>query len=80
MPASPEHGSALSVQRAFVVHFGTSRGPGRRRFSGRVEHLASGESAPFSSLEALLAFFDRAGTVAPPGPEQGRETDDRKEN
>ncbi|MCC6765256.1 MAG: hypothetical protein IT293_11400 [Deltaproteobacteria bacterium] len=41
--------------RAFVVHFAAPR-PGRR-FEGRVEHLASGRSAFFSSLAALLAFF-----------------------
>jgi hypothetical protein len=44
-----------SSDRAFVVHFAPSR-PGRR-FEGRVEHLASGRSAFFSSLAALLAFF-----------------------
>jgi hypothetical protein len=67
-----QHGSTLSVQRAFVVHFGARPGARRRRFRGRVEHLASGESAEFSSLEELLAFFDRdrscghGGTVAVP--------------
>ncbi len=51
--------STLSVQRAFVVHFAGGRGPGRRRFNGRVEHLPSGESTHFSSLKGLLAFFGR---------------------
>jgi hypothetical protein len=46
-----EHGSMLSVHRAFVVHLGPGGGPGRRRFSGRVEHLSSGASAQFSSLK-----------------------------
>ena len=52
-----EPGSTLSVRRAFVVHLGAGGGPGRRRFSGRVEHLSSGESAQFSSLKELRAFF-----------------------
>lgn len=57
MAPRDEHGSTLSVHRAFVVHLGAGGGPGRRRFSGRVEHLSSGQSAPFSSLKGLLAFF-----------------------
>jgi hypothetical protein len=73
-----QHGSTLSVQRAFVVHFGAGRDTGRRRFRGRVEHLASGESAEFTSLEALLAFFGRerppvhGATVAVPHPVDAR--------
>jgi len=59
-----EHGSTLSAQRAFVVHFGTRGRPGRRRFSGRVEHLSSGESMRFTSLKGLLAFFATALDVA----------------
>jgi hypothetical protein len=47
----------LSVQRAFVVHFNHAGEPGHHRFSGRVEHLPSGEIADFSSLKGLLAFF-----------------------
>ena len=50
--------ATLSMQRAFVVHL-ASRGGRRRRFSGRVEHLPSGEVSSFSSLRGLLDFFDR---------------------
>ena len=60
--------STLSVQRAFVVHFATGPGPGRRRFSGRVEHLPSGESTHFNSLAALLAFFGRRWNEPPGQP------------
>jgi hypothetical protein len=49
-------GSSLAVDRAFVVHFGTDGGPGRRRFHGRVEHLSSGRAVRFSSLKTLLGF------------------------
>ena len=59
-----EHGSGLSVERAFVVHFSTGGGPGRRRFSGRVEHLSSGESARFSSLKGLLASMGRSSSTS----------------
>jgi hypothetical protein len=52
-----QQGSTLSVQRAFVVHFGADDRPGRRRFRGRVEHLPSGDSTTFASLKELLAFF-----------------------
>ena len=69
MEPRDQHGSTLSAHRAFVVHFGTRGGPGRRRFSGRVEHLSSGESMRFSSLKGLLAFFaaalDRAADGTP---------------
>ena len=72
-------GSALSAQRAFVVHLSADGGSGRRRLSGRVEHLPSGQSTHFSSLKGLLAFFatvlDAAGSppieTAPPAPGTG---------
>ena len=64
--------STLSVHRAFVVHFGMGGGPRRRRFHGRVEHLSSGRSAQFSSLEGLLGFVDLilhdSGPAAPWSP------------
>ena len=47
--------ATLSSQRAFVVHLGVR--DRQRRFSGRVEHLSSGQSTYFSSLGGLLAFF-----------------------
>jgi hypothetical protein len=55
MTPQEQHPSTLSVHRAFVVHFGTGGGR-RRRFSGRVEHLSSGDSTHFRSLKGLLAF------------------------
>ena len=65
MASGNEQDSRLSAHRAFVVHLDAGVRPGRRRFSGRVEHLSSGESIRFTSLKELLAFFtsvlDRAG-------------------
>jgi hypothetical protein len=75
MPPRFEHGSGLSVERAFVVHLSTGRGPRGRRFSGRVEHLSSGESTRFSSLKGLLAFFAAVLDVSVPAALRGR--DDR---
>src|SRR5262249_23996186 len=61
-----QHGSILSIQRAFVLHLRDGRRRGRRRFSGRVEHLSSGESTLFSSLKGLLAFIDAVLGIAAP--------------
>ena len=71
MAPRDEQGSTLSAHRAFVVHLGTGGGPGRRRFSGRVEHLSSGESMHFSSLKALLAFFATALDAAAGAAQRG---------
>jgi len=57
MTPRSQHGSALSVQRAFVVHFAVDDRGTRRRFAGRAEHLSSGDSTQFSSLKGLLAFI-----------------------
>lgn len=66
MSRSPEQGSTLSVHRAFVVHLAAAGGPRRRRLTGRVEHLSSGEVAWFSSLKELLGFFGAVLEVGPP--------------
>ncbi len=70
-------GGQLSPQRAFVVHLGDRGDSRRRRFSGRVEHLASGASTHFSSLDGLLAFFasvlDGQSTPAVPSDSPDRE-------
>lgn len=50
---------ALSVRRAFVVHF-ASLGGRRRRFIGRAEHLSSGRVTQFFSLAELLRFIELA--------------------
>ena len=61
-----QHGSILPVQRAFVLHLDNGWTPGRRRFSGRIEHLSSGESTLFSSLTGLVAFIDAALDTSAP--------------
>jgi len=53
-----EPAATLPAHRAFVVHF-NGQPRARRRFAGRVEHLASGRFTHFGSLRELLAFFAR---------------------
>jgi len=65
----------LSVHRAFVVHFRVNSDVAQGRLTGRVEHIVSGQSAHFASLEEMLAFIARmlATVRAPPhqGPKRG---------
>ena len=49
----------LSVHRAFVVHFRTSSNVVCGPIEGRVEHVVSGQSIHFDSLEELLTFMAR---------------------
>jgi hypothetical protein len=49
----------LSVHRAFVVHLRTSSHVARGPIEGRGEHVVSGQSTHFASLEVLLAFMAR---------------------
>ncbi|MBI3801902.1 MAG: hypothetical protein HY268_33640 [Deltaproteobacteria bacterium] len=74
MPIPVQQRSPLSTQRAFVVHLGPTVNATRRRFQGRVEHLASGRICHFASLKELLQFFtDVAAAAMPPRDKQGRE-------
>ena len=58
----------LSVHWAFVVHLRTSADITRGQIAGRVEHVVSGQSIHFNSLEELLAFMAQvlATVRAPP--------------
>ncbi|MEW6268822.1 MAG: hypothetical protein AB1689_05940 [Thermodesulfobacteriota bacterium] len=56
--------SMLPTDRAFVVQLSAEADPGTRRLSGRVEHVVSGESVRFESLEQLLAFIAGMSGVA----------------
>jgi hypothetical protein len=59
MPQQQTGKAPLSVHRAFVVHFRTSSNVARGPIEGRVEHVVSGQSTHFDSLEELLAFMAR---------------------
>jgi hypothetical protein len=56
MPQQQTGKAPLSVHRAFVVHFRVSSDVTRGQVAGRVEHVVSGQSTHFDSLEELLAF------------------------
>jgi hypothetical protein len=55
----PENPGSPSVHRAFVIQFGTRTDVARGAFTGRVEHIVSGQAALFDTLETLLAFIAR---------------------
>lgn len=57
--------AALSVHRAFVVQFRDGPDPSSSIWQGRVEHVASGQSATFTSREDLLAFLVARMTAQP---------------
>ena len=62
-PSNPP--GPLSVSRAFVVQFDPSTDVARGQLAGRVEHVVSGQAAPFHSLEALLAFIGEQLSAGP---------------
>jgi hypothetical protein len=61
--AKPVHRSParhpLPADRAFVVQLSAASDLAQRRLSGRIEHVVSGTSAHFRSLEQLLGFIRR---------------------
>ena len=62
MPQQQTGKAPLSVRRAFVVHFRLSTNITQGRVEGRVEHVVSGQTAHFASLEEQLAFVARVLT------------------
>jgi hypothetical protein len=74
MPQQQTGKSPLSVHRAFVVHFRLSTNIAQGPIEGRVEHVVSGQTAHFASLEELLAFVARvlATVRAPPRRKRSR--------
>jgi hypothetical protein len=58
----------LSVHHVFAVHFRVNSEVAQGPVTGRVEHVASGQSTHFASLEERLAFIGRvlATVRAPP--------------
>ena len=51
--------AGLAPERTFVVQLRSGSDLAKRQVHGRVEHVVSGESEPFASLDALLAFMTR---------------------
>lgn len=57
MSQSLQERPSLPVRRAFVVQFRAEADLEHGSFTGRVEHVLSGQATKFSSVEELLAFF-----------------------
>jgi len=55
----PKSNRSRTADRAFVVQLSAASDLRRRRLSGRIEHVVSGTSAHFRSLEQLLGFIRR---------------------
>jgi hypothetical protein len=53
----------LSPRAAFVVQLAGETSIDEGLVVGRVEHLSSGTSEPFGSLEELLRFMKRLGFI-----------------
>ncbi len=49
---------ALPAWKAFIVQFSRETGAEAGTYSGRIEHLGTGQQAHFESAEELLAFVD----------------------
>ena len=59
MPQQQPEKAPISVHYAFVVHFRVSSDVAHGQVAGRVEHVVSGQSTHFDSLEELLTFIAR---------------------
>jgi len=59
MNKPPADESPLSPYRAFVVQFREQADIEKGQWVGRVEHVTSGQSSHFQSLDELLAFVTR---------------------
>ncbi len=55
----PSGESPLSPHRAFVVQLRENADVERGQWVGRVEHVTSGQTTRFQSLEELVAFITR---------------------
>jgi len=65
MPTNARPASILPPDRAFVVQLSSDAELGEQRFVGRVEHVTTGQSVHFESLDELLAFIGRLLSCAP---------------
>jgi hypothetical protein len=71
MNKSPADKSPLSPHRAFVVQLRENAEVAHGHWTGRVEHVTSGQAAHFQSLEQLLAFVVRVLAPVAKSPPDG---------
>jgi len=65
----PQSQPSLPSNRAFVVQFRARAIDAAQTYEGRVEHVVSGQTVRFCSLEELLAFMTRVLTEVQEQPE-----------
>lgn len=66
MTSQPEDRPPLPPQAAFLVQFQADTDVERQKVAGRVEHVVSGQSTYFTSLNELLAFIGSILKTIPP--------------
>jgi len=71
-----ERRSPLPTNRAFVLQFRAEADVQQGRFDGRIEHVVSGQTAHFHSLEELVEFLTQ---VLPPVRQERRRKLDVKD-
>lgn len=59
MHVPPEDVRPLPMQRAFVLQLHAEADVAQGRIIGRVEHVLSGHTAHFQTLDELLEFLSR---------------------
>jgi len=64
------------MQRDFVVQIRPDVPPGKGEFQGRVEHVDTGRSAHFRTVEEFLSFI--ASVCATPMPSAGVSNDEQQ--
>lgn len=57
MTRFPDNESPLSPHRAFVLQLREADSINGGRFTGRVEHVTSGQATRFGSVDELLTFI-----------------------
>jgi hypothetical protein len=68
----PKEEPLLSPPRAFVLQFYPETDVQHDHFVGRVEHVVSGQTARFASLDILLAFLKRVLTAIQSAPAENQ--------
>ena len=69
-PPSLATNKPLPVQRAFVVQLYATAAVAQGQLAGRVEHVLSGQSTHFHTLEELQAFMARVLAALDTAPEE----------
>lgn len=55
-PGERPGGPPFPVSQSFVVQFAADTRPAANRYRGRIEHIDSGRSQRFASLDELISF------------------------